>query len=217
MYISPNINNDGMLLFSSNLANALGHNTGVTFAANWTRTFLSDVLNNPKFNNNTCVLLTFDENEIYPLENRVYSLLLGTGVPKDLQGTNDSTFYTHYSQLSTVQANWGLHNLGRQDTNKSISNVFDFVAKAINYTNSQITQYPLNNVSEGGVFNNHSSLWAPIPSPNLTAQGAGGSILPLLTTMINTATQDSKGRATINGPIAFSVLLAILGTWYLNR
>jgi acid phosphatase len=80
-----------------------GHDTGVTFGANWTRTFVNDVLGNSKFNNNTCVLITFDENEIYPLENRVYSLLLGDAIPKDLRGTNDSTFYTHYSQLSTIQ------------------------------------------------------------------------------------------------------------------
>jgi acid phosphatase len=61
------------------------------------------VLANPKFNNNTLVLVTFDENEIYPLENRVLALLLGDAVPQNLRGTNDSTFYTHYSQLSTVE------------------------------------------------------------------------------------------------------------------
>jgi len=194
-----------------------GHDTGVTFASNWTRTFLSNVLDNSKFNNNTCVLLTFDENEIYPLENRVYSLLLGNAIPSNLTGTNDSTFYTHYSQLSTVQANWGLYNLGRQDTNKSVANVFDFVAKITNYTNLQMTEYPLNNVSEGGVFNNHSYLWSPIPSPNLTAQGAGGPILPILTTQINTQTQSSRARDVVSGSVVFSLLIAGLGAWYLGR
>jgi acid phosphatase len=92
-----------------------GLNTGVTFAVNWTRTFLSNVLSNSKFNNKTCALLTFDENEIYPLENLVYSLILGNAIPIDLIGSNDSTFYTHYSQLSTVEANWGVYNLERQN------------------------------------------------------------------------------------------------------
>jgi acid phosphatase len=101
MYISPNIINDGMCLVHSGLT--VGHDTGITFAANWTLSFLTNVLRNSKFNNNTCVLVTFDENEIYPRENRVYSLLLGDSIPRNLRGSKDSTFYTHYSQLSTVQ------------------------------------------------------------------------------------------------------------------
>jgi acid phosphatase len=64
---------------------------------------MTEVLGNPKFNNNTCVLITFDENEDYHQENRVFSLLLGNAIPNDLKGTSDSTFYTHYSQLSTIQ------------------------------------------------------------------------------------------------------------------
>jgi hypothetical protein len=161
------------------------------------------------------VLLTFDENEIYPLPNQIYSLLLGDAIPDELRGTNDSTFYTHYSQLSTVQANWGLYNLGRQDTNKSVANVFDFTAKAVNYANMNITVYPLNNVSEGGVFNNHSALWSPIPSPNVGAEGAGGAILPLLT-KANASTQASSALHIINGSILLAFALAVAGTWYLN-
>jgi hypothetical protein len=110
-----------------------------------------------------------------------------------------------------------LHNLGRHDTNKSVSNVFDFTAKKVNYTNLDITTYPLNNVSEGGVFNNQSSMWSAIPSPNISAQGAGGGILPLLTTNIDTPTQDSRARDMIEGSVLFAIILAIMGTWYLNR
>jgi hypothetical protein len=109
-----------------------------------------------------------------------------------------------------------LHNLGRHDTNKSVSNVFDFTAKTVNYTNLDITAYPLNNVSEGGVFNNQSSMWSAIPSPNISAQGAGGDILPLLT-KIDTPTQASRARDLIEGSVLFAIILAIMGTWYLNR
>src|SRR5271169_821913 len=42
--------------------NPVSHNTNVTYTANWTRNFMTEVLGNPKFNN-TCVLITFDENE----------------------------------------------------------------------------------------------------------------------------------------------------------
>ncbi|CEJ05419.1 hypothetical protein RMCBS344292_19361 [Rhizopus microsporus] len=56
-------------------------------------------------------------------------------IPKQLKGTKDSHFYTHYSTLSTVEHNWDLGNLGRQDTNKTVSNVFEFAAKALDYKN----------------------------------------------------------------------------------
>jgi hypothetical protein len=116
-----------------------------------------------------------------------------------------------------VKANWGLDNLGRQDTNKSVSNVFDFVARVANYPNIVISDYPLNNVSEGGAFNNHSSLWGPIPSPNVSAQGAGGPILPLLTSPVETSTQSSRGGDLLRGPILFAFIIAFGGGWYLNR
>jgi hypothetical protein len=105
-----------------------------------------------------------------------------------------------------------LYNLGRQDTNKSVSNVFDFVAKTVNYSNIVVTAYPLNNVSEGGVFNNQSSLWSPIPSPNLTAQGAGGPILPMLTTMVNSPAQASHAGNVLLVSVPVAIMFAI-GSW----
>ena len=87
----------------------------------------------------------------------------------------------------------------------------------MNYSNLDITNYPLNNVSEGGVFNNHSSLWSPIPSPNISAQGAGGPILPLLTTKIDTPTQDSRARDMVRGSVILALSLTIMGAWYLNN
>ena len=55
---------------------------------------------------NTLVLITFDENETYSIENRVFSILLGDVVPQSLIGTTDSNYYNHYSEISTVEANW---------------------------------------------------------------------------------------------------------------
>jgi hypothetical protein len=51
------------------------------------------------------------------------------------KGTVDSTFYTHYSSLSSVQNKWGLGSLGRQDTNTTVAAVFQFQANMTNYTN----------------------------------------------------------------------------------
>ena len=73
------------------------------------------------------------------MNNRIYTLILGNGVPESLRGTTDSTFYTHYSALSTVQANWDLMALGRGDVNGTLNNVFGFVANASGYTNNGIT------------------------------------------------------------------------------
>lgn len=69
-------------------------------------------------NDRTLILLTFDENETYDIQNRIFTLALGGAVPEELKGTEDNTFYTHYSTISSVEANWGLGSLGRGDTNK---------------------------------------------------------------------------------------------------
>jgi len=112
MFITPNMQNDG-------------HDTGVTYAGRWLRGWLGPLLANKNFMQNTLVLVTFDENESYPSKNKVWALLLGDAVPKHLVGTTDDHFYTHYSEIATVEANWGLHHLGRWDAG---ANVYKFVA-----------------------------------------------------------------------------------------
>ncbi|KAH9016765.1 hypothetical protein EDB85DRAFT_2295072 [Lactarius pseudohatsudake] len=47
--------------------------------------------------------------------NRILAILLGGAVPESARGTVDSTYYTHYSSLSTAEANWGFGSLGRGD------------------------------------------------------------------------------------------------------
>lgn len=83
-----------------------GHDTSVTTAGIWLKTFLTPLLTDPNFMKNTLVLITFDENETYTIENKVFSVLLGDVVPKHLIGTTDSNFYDHYSEIATVEANW---------------------------------------------------------------------------------------------------------------
>ena len=73
------------------------------------------------------------------INNRIYTLVLGGGLPQNLRNTTDSTFYTHYTALSTVEANWGLKSLGRGDTNSTLNNVLEFVAKQTNWTNNGIS------------------------------------------------------------------------------
>ena len=142
MFITPNMTSDG-------------HDTSVTVAGTWTHDFLEPLLDDPKFMKNTLVLITFDENHTYTSSNRVHGILLGDAVPKHKVGTVDSHFYNHYSELSTVQANWDLHSLGRWDVG---ANVYEVVAEK---TKAKVREWsgetPLSgmfwNQSYAGVFN----------------------------------------------------------------
>lgn len=99
-FITPNMTNDA-------------HDTNITFAAKWERSWMSTLLKNDYFMNNTAVLLTFDEDDTYKKTNRIFSILVGGAIPDNLKGTKDDTFYTHYSTIASVSANWGLPSLGR--------------------------------------------------------------------------------------------------------
>lgn len=164
LFITPNMIDDG-------------HDTSVDFASDWLEFWLPTMLADTNFNDDrTIILLTFDENETYAVNNRIYTLVLGGGVPENLRNTTDDTYYTHYSALSTVQANWALQSLGRQDTNKTVSNVYSFVANVTGYQNVQLTedQFPLTNLT--GVYNGplNPNQYVPFTAPNMSAVGAGG-------------------------------------------
>jgi hypothetical protein len=163
MFVTPNMVDDG-------------HDTSVDYAASWLQYWLFPLLNDTNFNDNgTLIVLTFDENESYTENNCVLALLLGGAVPSRARGTTDSTYYTHYSLLSTVEANWGLGSLGRGDTNKTLSNVFSFVAAATGYKNLNISSSEVLTNATGtipGPLN--PGLYVPFTAPNTSAVGAGG-------------------------------------------
>ncbi|KDN52993.1 hypothetical protein K437DRAFT_292666 [Tilletiaria anomala UBC 951] len=140
MFITPNLVNDG-------------HDTTPAFFSNWTEYFLLPLLNDTRFNNNrTAIILTFDENESYGDPNRIATILLGGVVPQSAINTTDSTYYTHYSDISSVEANWGLKNLGRGDMNKTLANVYSTFAHQLNHTNTEVSgdAIPINNAT--GVY-----------------------------------------------------------------
>ncbi|BGO88706.1 hypothetical protein NBRC10512_005152 [Rhodotorula toruloides] len=166
MFITPNLVNDG-------------HDTTIDFQSQWLEYFLYPLLADERFNNNrTLILITYDENEAYEENNNIYTIALGKGIPKELIGTTDNTYYTHYSSLSTVEANWGLGSLGRGDTNKTLANVYSWVANATGYQNNGLTNsssnLPLTNLT--GIFPGFANdqMWTPILAPNMSAIGAGG-------------------------------------------
>jgi len=156
MFITPNMTSDG-------------HDSSYTVAGSWTRNFIEPLLKNKNFMKNTAVLITFDENHTYTLANRVMGILLGDAIPKKLVGTTDPTFYNHYSEISTVEANWGLSTLGRWDVG---ANVFDFVAKKTGDENcawsavTDATPTRFLNQSFAGPFSSVNSS-VPYPVPNV--------------------------------------------------
>ncbi len=166
MFITPNMTSDG-------------HDTSVTVAGTWTRNFLEPLLGDKRFMNRTLVLVTFDENSTYARRNRILAILLGDAVPPALVGTNDDTFYNHYSEIASVQANWCLDTLGRWDVG---ANVWKMVAdKTGDRARTWSGDVPLSdmywNQSYDGVFNN-----APknptYPKPNLSLKQGERGVSP---------------------------------------
>ncbi|KAI2615138.1 putative acid phosphatase Pho610 [Hypoxylon sp. NC1633] len=181
------------VMMSPNMLND-GHNTTLDYATRWARKSLLPLLKGDFFEEKTLIQLTYDETEDYSGPNRIVSLLLGNAVPDSLKGSEDDTFYTHFSILSTVERNWELSNLGRFDVG---ANVFQFVADATGYLNREPPNAATvnNSVSYPGVFNkNHPSKLGMIPAPNLQLIGAGG--LPVLDSIYD----QWKGEADSNSP-----------------
>ncbi|KAH6654882.1 acid phosphatase [Truncatella angustata] len=155
MFITPNMTSDG-------------HDTDVTTAGIWSRTFLEPLLDDEKFMKNTLVLVTFDENETYTIQNKIFGILLGDAVPAELVGTSDENYYNHYSEISTVSANWDLHTLGRFDVG---ANVFKLVADktgdSVREWHGEIElENRYFNYSYAGHFNTHGGN-TRYPGPNL--------------------------------------------------
>jgi acid phosphatase len=149
-----------------------GHDTSLDFAATWSKNFLTPLLKNTYFTNRTLILLTYDESKTYSKPNKIVSILLGDAIPDKLKGTEDDTFYTHYSVLSTLENNFELPNLGRYDVG---ANVFDVVAKKTAYKNINIDKSKVDlSISYPGFLNSKDKL--PLPYPNTLLQGAGGPI-----------------------------------------
>jgi len=98
MYYTPNINNDG-------------HDTGLKYANAYLSKFLPPLLENPQFMKGTLIVVTFDEDDMI-FFNKVYCVLLGDMVKP---GAKDNTHYTHYSLLRTIEDNFQLGTLGRND------------------------------------------------------------------------------------------------------
>jgi acid phosphatase len=187
MFITPNMTSDG-------------HDSSVTVAGTWTRTFLEPLLDDANFMDNTLVLVTFDENDSYPKQNNVFAILLGDAVPKHLVGTTDHSYYNHYSEMATVEANWDLHHLGRFDAG---ANVFDFVAKQTGDEVRAWTHSPkfdkmyFNESYAGREYDEKKYANVPWPVPNPDLKINGRTTLPTVAKKWRNAEEKAYYKGTV--------------------
>ncbi|KAF4929557.1 Acid phosphatase [Colletotrichum viniferum] len=169
IFITPNMTCDG-------------HDTSVTVAGKWTRSFLEPLLNDKNFMSNTLVLVTFDENETYTHQNRIMGILLGDAVPADKVGSKDANFYNHYSELATVQANWDLPTLGRWDVGANVFQVVADKTKSVirQWSDASATPDRFWNQSYAGFFNTKAPKRYPKPNLALDKNAAGRKILDIV-------------------------------------
>ncbi|OLN87305.1 putative acid phosphatase 1 [Colletotrichum chlorophyti] len=157
-----------------------GHNTTLEYATKWARDFLKPMLSKDAFKERTLIVLTYDEAEDHQKPNQIATLLLGSAVPAYLKGTEDRTFYTHYSTISTVEYNWETPNLGRYDVGANIFKFVQDLGSKVLVANKNPSNMDLVNNSESypGPLNSDSSKVRPYPAPNLALNGSSG--LPIL-------------------------------------
>ncbi len=107
-WYTPNIQNDG---HSPPDASPLHRWSGVEFLSQWLRGFLEPLLANSGFMKGTLVVVNFDES-LPHADNHVYAALLGDMVKP---GTVEPDRYDHYSLLRTIEENFELGTLHRND------------------------------------------------------------------------------------------------------
>jgi acid phosphatase len=107
-WYTPNIQNDG---HSPPDASPLHRWNAVEFISQWLRGFLEPLLANSAFTKGTLVVVTFDES-IPHADNHVYAALLGDMVNP---GTVEPDHYDHYSLLRTIEENFEIGTLQRND------------------------------------------------------------------------------------------------------
>ncbi len=100
MYI-PNLDNDG-------------HDTGVAVADAWFKKAFGARLEDPRFIQDTLLVVTFDESENHGSRNQIFTALYGANI---VPGSVVSSETSHYSVLRTIEDTLGLGNLGRNDAN----------------------------------------------------------------------------------------------------
>lgn len=82
-------------------------------ARNWLRSFLNPLLADTNFMKGTLIIVTFDESKLPDHHgNHIYTLFVGPMVKRNHK---EDTETNHYNVLRTIEENFGLGTLGKQD------------------------------------------------------------------------------------------------------
>jgi Phosphoesterase family len=106
-YYVPNLKNDG-------------HDTDLSYMASYLNTKWVPRFENKTFTNDLAMVMTFDESENSGGLNHIYAALIGDAVQPTSGGHEDTTRYDHYSLIRTVEDNWDLGTLGRNDSKATV-------------------------------------------------------------------------------------------------
>lgn len=194
-FVTPNLVNDG-------------HDTSIAVSCKWTRDFVESLLANKYFNKDALIYITWQANGQYPkLSNHVAGILLGSAIDKKLVGTVDNSYYNHYSEISSIEANWELHHLGRWDVG---ANVWKFVGDktkdVIRRWSPTIAKDSFENYfwnqSYGGVFSSASTSSHLYVKPNLGLVHNRRTILPAIARVWQRSNLPSYYRDIIELPDA---------------
>jgi hypothetical protein len=127
-WYTPNIQNDGHTPPDSFEPGNPARR--VDFIAQFVEGELPPLLAQQNFSKGTLVVLTFDESVPHS-DNHIYTALLGDGVPVGMMVPER---YDHYGLLRTVEENFGLGTLGRNDaTARPFSFLFGAAPVAFNW------------------------------------------------------------------------------------
>jgi phospholipase C len=92
-----------------------GHDTGLGYAGRWLKGFLDPLLNDRAVMQDTLIVVTFDESDSKK-DKRIFTVLLGSNVRP---GHVSDQALSHYDLLRTIEDNFELGQLGRQDASAS--------------------------------------------------------------------------------------------------
>lgn len=124
--MNSDITNGNLTAFSFVVPNEAhdGHDTTISYSGTWLKQFIQNITSSSDYKQSRILIhVVYDEGVgkgAKTSDNEVFSILFGSALSSNVIGVNDITHYTHYSNLATVEANWGLGNLGKHDSNAPV-------------------------------------------------------------------------------------------------
>jgi Phosphoesterase family len=138
-YYIPNLNNDG-------------HDTDLSYMASYLENEWIPRFDNSSFTRDLVMVVTFDESDGDP-NNHIYAAVLGDALQSISGGREDSAQHDHYSLLKTVEDNWDLGNLAKNDAKATGINL-----GALKSSSSASSSSPASTTTSTSAANSHHEM-----------------------------------------------------------